>query len=41
LKTTQIYAHYAPSEHEVQVVDDAFGTPKTPAARRRRKKRQA
>lgn len=23
-KTTQIYAHYAPSEHEVQVVNDAF-----------------
>jgi integrase len=23
-KTTQIYAHYAPSEHEVKLVDDAF-----------------
>ena len=23
-KTTQIYAHYAPSEHEVKMVDDAF-----------------
>ncbi len=23
-KTTQIYAHYAPSHHEVQLVDDAF-----------------
>jgi integrase len=23
-KTTQIYAHYAPSQHEVQLVDDAF-----------------
>jgi integrase len=23
-KTTQIYAHYAPSEHEVQIVNDAF-----------------
>ncbi len=23
-KTTQIYAHYAPSEHEVRLVDDAF-----------------
>ena len=22
--TTQIYSHYAPSEHEVQVVNDAF-----------------
>jgi integrase len=27
-KTTQIYAHYAPSEHEVQIVNDAF----TPAS---------
>jgi integrase len=27
-KTTQIYAHYAPSEHEVQMVNDAF----TPSA---------
>jgi integrase len=23
-KTTQIYAHYAPSEHEVQMINDAF-----------------
>jgi site-specific recombinase XerD len=23
-KTTQIYAHYAPSEHEVRVVNEAF-----------------
>lgn len=23
-KTTQIYSHYAPSEHEVQIVNDAF-----------------
>jgi integrase len=23
-KTTQIYSHYAPSHHEVQMVDDAF-----------------
>jgi integrase len=23
-KTTQIYAHYAPSEHEVQIVNEAF-----------------
>src|SRR5262249_54818859 len=23
-KTTQIYAHYAPSEHEVQMVNEAF-----------------
>jgi integrase len=26
-KTTQIYAHYAPSEHEVQLVDVAFAHP--------------
>jgi integrase len=26
-KTTQIYAHYAPSEHEVQLVDAAFAPP--------------
>ncbi len=25
-KTTQIYAHYAPSEHEVEMVDTAFAT---------------
>jgi hypothetical protein len=24
LKTTQIYAHYSRSAHEVQMVDDAF-----------------
>ncbi|MGH8260481.1 MAG: tyrosine-type recombinase/integrase, partial [Steroidobacteraceae bacterium] len=26
-KTTQIYAHYAPSEHEVRVVNEAFAAP--------------
>ena len=26
-KTTQIYAHYAPSEHEVQMVNEAFAAP--------------
>ena len=25
-KTTQIYAHYAPSEREVQMVNEAFAT---------------
>src|SRR4051812_42095873 len=25
IKTTQIYVHYAPSEHEVEIVNDAFG----------------
>jgi len=29
-KTTQIYAHYAPSHHEVQLVDDAFAPRATP-----------
>jgi len=27
LKTTQIYAHYAPSTREVQVINEAFGLP--------------
>jgi integrase len=26
-KTTQIYAQYAPSEHEVEIVNEAFGAP--------------
>ena len=26
LKTTQIYSHYAPSAHEVHVINEAFGT---------------
>lgn len=30
-KTTQIYAHYAPSEHEVQIVNDAFSLVDAPA----------
>lgn len=38
LKTTQIYAHYAPSEHEVDTVNEAFGTQKRPTARRKRRK---
>jgi integrase len=33
LKTTQIYAHYAPSAHEVEIVNDAFGTRPTPSRR--------
>lgn len=37
LKTTQIYAHYAPSEHEVEIVNDAFGArPVVSRTRRRR-----
>lgn len=36
LKTTQIYAHYAPSEHEVEELNDAFGT-SAPRTRRRRR----
>ena len=38
-KTTQIYAHYAPSQHEVQLVDEAFALPQPSshrAASRRR-----
>ena len=36
LKTTQIYAHYAPSKHEVEIVNDAFGA--SPSTRRRRRR---
>jgi integrase len=38
LKTTQIYAHYAPSAHEVQLVNEAFGSspPRRASCRRRR-----
>jgi site-specific recombinase XerD len=36
LKTTQIYAHYAPSTHEVEVVNDAFGTARRPSGGRQR-----
>ena len=36
LKTTQIYAHYAPSTREVQVINEAFGLP----GRRRRSSRR-
>jgi integrase len=36
LKTTQIYAHYAPSTREVQAINEAFGIPdRSPRARRR------
>jgi integrase len=31
-KTTQIYAHYAPSEHELQMVNDAFAPTSSGAA---------
>ena len=34
IKTTQIYMHYAPSEHEVELVNDAFGV--TPRKKSRR-----
>jgi integrase len=39
LKTTQIYAHYAPSAREVQLINEAFGssTSSRRAARRRRR----
>ena len=36
LKTTQIYAHYAPSTREVQVVNEAFGLPDRATRPRRR-----
>lgn len=36
LKTTQIYAHYAPSTHEVQVINEAFGNPPRARGGRRR-----
>jgi site-specific recombinase XerC len=26
-KTTQIYTHYAPDEHEIQMVNDGFAAP--------------
>ncbi len=35
LKTTQIYAHYAPSTHEVEIVNDAFGAASSKRRRRR------
>ncbi len=36
LKTTQIYAHYAPSAREVAVINEAFGAAtKRPRGRRR------
>ncbi len=34
IKTTQIYMHYAPSEHEVEIVNDAFRA-SSPSRRRR------
>jgi integrase len=33
IKTTQIYAHYAPSQHEVQMVNEAFAPESTDASR--------
>jgi site-specific recombinase XerD len=39
LKTTQIYAHYAPSAREVQLINEAFGSsPSTKRAARRRRR---
>jgi integrase len=42
LKTTQIYAHYAPSTREVQAINEAFGIHERPSGARRRtaKRRQ-
>jgi integrase len=38
LKTTQIYAHYAPSEGEVELMNDAFG--EQPSSRERTRDRR-
>jgi integrase len=38
LKTTQIYAHYAPSEGEVELMNDAFGD--QPARERKQRSRR-
>jgi integrase len=39
LKTTQIYAHYAPSAREVQLINEAFGnSPSTKRTSRRRRR---
>ena len=40
LKTTQIYAHYAPSAHEVQAINDAFGVTERPSGTKRRSARR-
>jgi integrase len=36
IKTTQIYSHYAPSDKEVEAINEAFGEKPKPARRRRR-----
>jgi integrase len=36
LKTTQIYAHYAPSMREVQAINEALGIPERPSGAQRR-----
>ncbi len=41
LKTTQIYAHYAPSEREVEAINDAFGGSPRRAGSGRRSRRRA
>jgi integrase len=40
LKTTQIYAHYAPSAHEVQAINDAFEGADRPSGTDRRSARR-
>lgn len=40
LKTTQIYAPYAPSTREVQEINEAFGVPDPPSRARRRSGRR-
>jgi integrase len=41
IKTTQIYAHYAPSEGEVEVMNDAFGDASSREGSPRRRRRRA
>src|SRR4029079_19730667 len=40
LKTTQIYAHYAPSTREVEVINDAFGVAERASGNDRRSARR-
>jgi integrase len=41
IKTTQIYAHYAPSEHEIEALNDAFSGASSRDDRTRRRRRRA
>jgi integrase len=39
IKTTQIYSHYAPSEREVEAINEAFGERPKPKPTSRRLRR--